>query len=139
MGRDGRAENSFRFAECLAILRMTGRRAADPQTLAKHISEVDEGVLFHHMHQYYLKEPIKAPEYSNDFARWAAESLEDRTLAEKLSGIDPYALGSIADVRRGLLDTLETYGKEYPPPRPALRGEEFFFNDAVTFVVPTAR
>ncbi|HEY4484919.1 MAG TPA: DUF5752 family protein, partial [Nitrospiria bacterium] len=80
------------------------------------------------------KAAVEAPEYSNDFAVWAAQSLEERALAEKLAGLDLYAHADIEEVRRALIGIIESYLRDNPAPRPARDGDAFFFNDSVTIV-----
>jgi hypothetical protein len=134
-GRNRPAKKAFRFFECASLLQPTGRHAKDLVELVSLISEVGPGVIYHHTHQYYFKAAIETPEYSNDFAVWAAESLEERALAEKLASLDLYACPHIEEVRQGLIRIIESYPRENPSPRPARSGDEFFFNDAVTIVM----
>ena len=128
----------FRFMECTHLLELTGVQAFDLHSLLEGLRTVSSGAIFHHTHQYMLKAQIQTPVYPNDFARWAADGLEDRVLAEKLSDLDPFAFTSIEDVRQELIRIVEDYLEHYPPPRPVLAGREFFFNDARTVVLPTA-
>jgi len=65
------------------VLKSTGKKASRLRELKDRIAEAGEGVLFHHTYQYFLKEHVL--EYTNDFAHWAGESLEERALAEHLS------------------------------------------------------
>ena len=124
----------FRFFECTTLLRSTGKKAQDLVQLLNLIGEVSPGVLYHHTHQYYLKASVEVPEYPNDFAVWAAEGLEERALAEKLSTLDLYALTHLENVRQALMEIIRSYLLENPAPRPARSGEAFCFNDAVTIV-----
>lgn len=75
-------------------------------------------------------------EYTNDFAHWAGESLEERALAEQLSNIDPYVFKDIDEVRAEFLRVIDNYIKEFPEPRAALVGEEFFYNETIALVFP---
>ena len=93
-------ERPFDFRQCVSIIRSTGEKAADLKELREIISRVSDDSIFHHTYQYFLKQHIL--EYTNDFAQWAGESLEERA----------------------------------PEPRYALPGDEFFFNETVTFVFP---
>lgn len=90
----------------------------------------------HHSYtyQYFLKGHIL--EYTNDFAHWAGESLEERALAEHLSNIDPYEFKNINDLRNKLLNVIDDYLKKFPEPREAMSGDEFYFNETVTLIFP---
>lgn len=124
----------FVFRECVNLVKSTGRRAATIREFGKLLEQVPEESIFHHTCQYFLRSP--GLEYTNDFAQWAGESLGERVLAEYLSNIDPYGYPSVADLRKGLLDVLEGYLSAFPEPRETLPGDEFYFNEAVTFVFP---
>ncbi len=75
-------------------------------------------------------------EYTNDFSHWASEDLEERTLAELLSNIDPYSFKSIEDLRIELIRVIDNYLDNFPEPREVLPGDEFYFNETMTFVFP---
>lgn len=128
-------KQGFKFFECTRLIQPTGRKAQDLGQLLSLINMVGPGVIYHHTHQYYLKASIEVPEYSNDFAVWAAQSLEERALAEKLASLDLYAYRQIEEVRQALNGTIKSYLSQNPPPRSVRNGDEFFFNDAVTIVM----
>ena len=75
-------------------------------------------------------------EYTNDFAHWAGENLEERALAEHLSNIDPYNFRDVEALRNKLMDQIADYIEHFPEPRGAMPGDEFFFNETVTFIFP---
>jgi len=130
----GKSADPFEFKQCVSILKPTGEKAKSLRDLRKLISKTSAESIFHHTYQYFLKGHIL--EYTNDFAHWAAESLEERALAERLSNIDPYTFKSIAHVRKELLMVIDDYLKNFPEPRDALIGEEFYFNETVTLIFP---
>ncbi|MBI5408155.1 MAG: hypothetical protein HZA14_02165 [Nitrospirae bacterium] len=76
----------FEFKQCVSILKSTGRKAGTLRKLREVISSVSDESIFHHTYQYFLKGHIL--EYTNDFAHWTGESLEERALAERLSESD---------------------------------------------------
>ena len=127
-------ERPFEFRQCISILKSTGKKAANLEELREIIATVSDDSVFHHTYQYFLKEHIL--EYTNDFAHWAGESLEERALAEQLSNIDPYACETISDLRAAIVAVIDSYLESFPEPRDALPGDEFFFNETITFVFP---
>lgn len=137
--RKGHTKKSqpFTFYECMTLIQPTGKQALDANQLLKLITEVEPGVIFHHIHENYLNAPIEVPEYPNDFAVWAAEALEDRALAEKLASLNVHSYTGIEKVRKALIDILKLYLDENPSLRPTRREDAFFFNDAITIVIPT--
>jgi len=124
----------FEFKQCVTILKSTGKKAKNLKELCTLIGSVSDESIFHHTYQYFLKEHVF--EYTNDFAHWVGESLEERSLAEQLSNIDPYSTGTIKDLREELQNVITAYLNRSPEPREARKGEEFFFNETVTFVFP---
>jgi hypothetical protein len=126
--------SEFEFKQCISILKSTGKKAKSLRELRSLIAQVSNESIFHHTYQYFLKEHIF--EYTNDFAQWAGESLEERSLAEHLSNIDPYEFKSFDHLRAELLHVIDLYLEEFPEPRDAMAGEEFFFNETVTLIFP---
>ncbi len=124
----------FDFRACISILKATGRKAANLRTLRSMIGEVSETCIFYHTYQYFLKGHIL--EYTNEFAQWAGEGLEERSLAEHLSNIDPYSFSTVKELRQGLIGVIDNYLAHYPEPRAAMAGDEFYFNETLTLVFP---
>ncbi len=120
----------FEFKECTSILKSTGKKAGTLRELRDITAVVSEDSIFHHTVQYFLNQRIV--EYTNDFAHWAGESLEERSLAEHLSNIDPYAFGSIGEIREEIVRVIDDYLANFPEPREAMAGDEFHFNETVT-------
>lgn len=125
---------SFDFQQTAILLKSTGRRAGRLLELRDGIAEVSDESIFHHIYQYFLKGHIR--EYTNDFAHWIGESLEERALAEQLSNIDPYEYRSIAELRGRLIEVIDDYVRRFPGPRHAMPGDEFYFNETVTLIYP---
>lgn len=125
---------SFEFKLCSGLVRFTGRKAKDLRELREGIASVSEDSIFHHTCQYFLKGPVL--EYTNDFSQWAGESLEERALAEHLSSIDPYTFLEIQDIREELLRVIDDYLAAFPEPRKTFPGDEFYFNETITLIVP---
>lgn len=90
--------SAFEFKQCVSILKSTGKKAKSLRELRNVIAVVSDESIFHHTYQYFLKGHFF--EYTNDFAQWAGESLEERALSEHLSNIDPYAFKTIDELRQ---------------------------------------
>lgn len=128
---------SFKFNECFALIRLTGRRASDVLELLEIMKTASPGSIFHHMHQYFLKPHAIAPEFPNDFAVWVSETLGEFNLAEALANVNPFEFTGIEDLRAELIRIITEHLKNYPLPRKVLPGREFLFNEGVTIVLPT--
>ena len=53
-------------------------------------------------------------EYTNDFAQWVGESLEERALSEHLSTVDPFELRDMSSLRRALTGIIDRYLELFP-------------------------
>jgi hypothetical protein len=124
----------FEFKQCISISKSTGEKAVSLKELEDQLSSVSDDSIFHHTYQYFLKGHIL--EYTNDFAQWAGESLEERALAEHLSNIDPYDFKDIRDLRNELIRVIHVYRVNFPEPREAPPGNEFYFTETVTIIYP---
>jgi hypothetical protein len=124
----------FEFRQCISILKSTGKNAKNIKELRDLIAIVSDECIFHHTYQYFLKEHIL--EYTNDFAHWAGENLEESALSEQLSNIDPYDFKNITDLRNELIHVINDYLERFPEPREAMPGDEFYFNETVTLIFP---
>ena len=124
----------FEFRQCVSLVKSTGKKAGNVHELRDLIRRVSNDCIFHHTYQYSLKGHIL--EYTNDFAHWAGESLEERALSERLSNIDPYGFKDIADLRNELVYVINDYLTMFPEPREAMSGDEFYFNETVTLIFP---
>lgn len=121
----------FEFKQCVSIIKATGRKAGDIQALRNIMAEVSDESIFHHTCQYFLKGHFL--EYTNEFAQWAGEGLEESALSERLSNIDPYGYKNISDLRSELLNVLDICISSLPKTRKAVAGGEFYFNETITF------
>lgn len=124
----------FEFRECINILKATGKKAKNLRELKDIIATVSDECIFHHTYQFFLK--VHFLDYTNDFAFWAGESLEERTLSEQLSNIDPYDFKDINDLRNEIIRVILEYLETFPEPREAMPGEEFHFNETITLIFP---
>jgi hypothetical protein len=124
----------FEFKHCVNIIKATGMKARNLHELRDIIAIVSGESIFHHTYQYFLKGHIL--EYTNDFAHWAGEGLEERALSEHLSNVDPYAFKNIDDMRKELLGVIDGYLENFPEPRESMPGDEFYFNETVTLTSP---
>jgi hypothetical protein len=128
------ANKAFEFKLCTSLLRFTGYKAKNLRELRDGIFRVSRDSIFHHTSQYFLKGSFL--EYTNDFAQWAGESLEERVLAEHLSNVDPYSFQRIKDLRIELLRVIDEYLAAFPEPREVFPGDAFYFNETLTTIVP---
>jgi hypothetical protein len=124
----------FEFKQCISIVKSTGQKARNLRELRNIIAKIGGESIFHHVYQYFLKGHML--EYTNDFAQWAGETLEERALAERMSCLDPYTLKSVNSVRHELLREIDDFLRSFPEPHDVVEGNEFYFNETVNLVFP---
>jgi len=129
------AQDPFWFRECFLMPMPLGKKAINLRELLQLLREVDESVLYYHLLQSRLAVTQVVVEYPNDFAFWAATSLQDSKLAEKLSSFDPFEYDQLGQVREAILDILEEYLWGLPSIPWARPGLEFHFCKASMVVI----
>lgn len=127
-------DKSFDFRDAVRILRPTGKKAETLRELRDLVATASDNCIFHHTYQYFSKGHIL--EYTNDFAQWAGESLEEGALAEMLSNIDPYSFPTVDGLRAEILRVIDYYIENFPETRKAIPGEEFYFIETISFIFP---
>jgi hypothetical protein len=133
-GKDNVMGEPFEFRQCITLLKATGSMANSLRGLRDTIALISDRSLYHHMYQYFLKGHIQ--EYTNDFAQWAGESLEESELSEELSNIDPYDFTDMNALRAELMGVMDRFLERFPEPRGTRPGEEFYFNETITLIFP---
>ncbi len=136
---DARASEPFRFTDYEGLVMPTGLRAANLEELIERIRTVPLDVIHHHLHRTPLSHRFGAWDYPNDFALWAAKSLEDLALAEKLAGLDPFAHDGLEAAREAILDLLEEHLDGLPMVPWVRPGLEFHFASAYFLALPGER
>lgn len=120
------------------LVALTGLRARNLDDLLRRLREVPGSSVFYHTHHMYLAHHFETPQFTNDFAMWAGEALQEDSLAEKLAAIDLLAFTSIRDLREAILATIE---REVTSERRRLRecppNDDFFFCRSQSFIMPT--
>jgi len=125
----------FEFKECISLVKSTGKKAKTLRELRELIALVHDESIYYHTYQYYLKRQVV--EYNNDFAHWAGEGLEERTLSEYFSNVDHFSFKDMGDLRKALLKVIDDYLEQFPEPREVMPGSEFYFKEAIILVFPT--
>jgi hypothetical protein len=103
-----RTVQAFRFRDCALVALATGRHAQNLRELREGIRYVKAGSIYYHFWGRFLRPTFDEPEYNNDFAGWVYHSLHDKTLAERLSVVNPARYTDLEELRQELLDIVET-------------------------------
>jgi hypothetical protein len=124
----------FVFYTTAHIVELTGRRARTLSELRDGIREVTGSSIFHHTFGALRDRPFAAQRYTSDFARWAAEVLQDWPVAERLAFMDPTEFASIRDLRERILQVIDDRLAEGAETAPAPPGREFHFNQSISLI-----
>lgn len=125
----------FEVKDCTLITRMGGVQAAvSLRELREGVARCPLECLFHHFCETQLRPTFDDPEFSNDFAVWAAKHVRDRILAERLGVINPYEFDNLEQLREVVLEVVDDRLSEVGHHQFAPAGEDFRFMRAVTVV-----
>lgn len=127
----------FNFSSSVNLSLVTNRRASDLAELVGHLREVPGAVIYYHTHHFLVQHQYLSPEPPNDFAYWVTSVLQEDRLGEQLAAIDMIQFRSLTVLRERIVAMIEAYLEERRELRTAPPGEEFYFREAVTFVMPT--
>jgi len=122
-----RGTEAFRFMDYEGLVMPTGLHAVNLREFLDLVRRVPADVIHHHLHRTPLNHRYGAWDYPNDFAQWAAHSLEDRALAEKLAALDPYAHRDLEEARAAIVELVEEHLDSLPTVPWARAGFEFHF------------
>jgi hypothetical protein len=134
-----RATEPFGFVDYEGLVMPTGLRAASLTDLIDGVRKVPSEVIHHHLHRTPLSHRFGVWEYPNDFAQWAAHSLEDRALAEKLASLDLFAHKNMEAAREVIVELLEEHLDGLPFVPWARPGSEFHFSSGHYLALPGER
>ncbi len=124
---DRKAATPFRFIGCLELREMLGRKAADVQQLMVAIEDAPLDSIYYHTHSYFLRNEYAPTLFPSDFATWAAVSVRDRVLSERLGLIDPFEFKDVESLRAQIVSTIDDHLKSlWNVPR-LIHGEPFEF------------
>jgi hypothetical protein len=122
----------FRFRDAVRLNSPTGVSAATLREFRDAVERAEPGVLHHHLREVPLRFTFTFWDYPNDFAIWAANSLENRALAERLSVLDPFHERDLEVLRERVLDAVEAASADAGSALPVPPGQEFYFSSSVS-------
>ncbi len=117
----------FHFVGCVELREMLGRKAGDVEQLMRGIEEVPADSIYYHTHSYFLRNEAGPTLFPSDFATWAAVSVRDRILSERLGLIDPFEFRDLEALRTEIVSTIDDHLKSlWNVPR-VMHGDPFEF------------
>ena len=133
----GHTDKGFQFYKCYTIVELTGDQARDIKEFVEILRYVDSASIFGHTHRTFFKHHFARDLYSNDFAYWISEVLQERRLGERVASIDLTRYQDIEQLRKDLIEIIESYIANQVQFRSVPKGEEFHFTKAISLIQPT--
>jgi len=121
------AAEAFCFNDFEGLVMSTGDRAANLREFLDRLRRVPDDVVAHHLFRSFLTHRHGIWDHPNDFAAWAAQSLGDWVLAEKLSSLEPFTHETIDDAREAIVELIEDHLDTLVTVPWARPGFEFYF------------
>jgi hypothetical protein len=132
------AKEPFRFFTTSSLVEITGKKARHLKEFVRILKEIDSSSIFYHMHRSFREYTFAPGQYSNDFARWASDDLEESKLAERLASIDIQEFTDLESLRAKLMEIIEEHLSQAIEIRKTAPGREFYFLRGIEIVTPTA-
>jgi len=139
MSVEKKASEPFIFYTRFNLPELTGLTASNLLQLLRKVRKVSGASIYHHTHRFVEKHQYLALEPPNDFACWVSDILGEKTLGEKLGGIDTLRFPTIHDLRQALADTIDAYLKEHPEAKRRFADHDSYFHfvKSISFIMPT--
>jgi hypothetical protein len=127
----------FQFSSSASLEKLTGRKAQNLEELLELVETCSNSSIFYHTFSAFRKLREVHTPYTNDFAVWIFDHLNEKGLAEKLFAIDFSEYDTIESLRARIVELLKTYRKENPTSFEKDATEPFYLYDSVRFVYLT--
>src|SRR3989338_10066515 len=128
----------FEFYTSSQLVEITGRKAANLKEFLNIIKEIDDSSIFYHVHHAFREHQFAPGVYTNDFAHWVGEELNENVLAEKLANINIKDFTEIQSLRARITEITENYLKTNPDNGNLTGKHKFYFCKNVGIVQKTS-
>jgi len=101
-----RAKIPFEFHTSSQLVEITSQKAGDLKEFREILKGIDGSSIFYHVHHAFREHQFAPGVYTNDFAHWVDEELNENVLAEKLANIN---LKDFTEIKAELKKVLEEF------------------------------
>lgn len=127
----------FQFKSSASLEKLTGLKAFTLEELLDLVKTCPDSSIFYHTFSAFLKfREVQVP-YNSDFAIWAADKLNEKALAEKLTALDFSEYSTLKSLRERLIEIIEHYRHEKPGAYQKVADEPFYLYDVTRIVYLT--
>lgn len=130
------ADVPFQFVTAAYLTRVENQRASTIGELLRCMEQASDAAIFYHTFQSLGRYHFLTEGFSNDFAQWVLEGLNQPALAEHLAGIDVRDYTSLPDLRTDLRETVSEFVDQYPRKAEQVAFEPFYFLSDVEVTRP---
>jgi hypothetical protein len=127
------AKQPFQFVSASYLIRITRDRAMTLEDLARILHSCSDASIFHHTFQSLERQHYVS--FSSDFAQWVLTACNAPPLAERLAAIDLRDCTSIENLRKSLTSRVDGYISDNPSASTRRAFENFYFCEALEFLV----
>jgi hypothetical protein len=132
-----KAKEPFRFFTSSLLVEIIGKKARHLKEFVEILKTIDESSIFYHVHHTFREYSFAPGQYSNDFARWMDEDLEESLLAERVASINVRDFMDIDALRGKLVEIVEDHLNNAVEIRKAPPGREFYFLRNIGIITAT--
>lgn len=132
-----RASKPFYFNSESHLTRIGRERATNLNELLQGLKSCPDASIFYHTFQTLREHHYIRGGFSNDFAQWAFAACNEAGLAERLAAVDVRDFTSIPEIRKHIVDTVESYLHANPAAGTRPSFESFYFCASAAVVTPT--
>ena len=130
------AKSPFQFSTASYVTQVERQKATSISELDACLEQASDGAIFNHTFQSLGRFHFLREGFSNDFAQWVLESLNQPELAERLAGIDVRDYASIPGLRADLRKIVGEFVERYPRRAEQVAFEPFYFVSYVEVTRP---
>jgi hypothetical protein len=127
----------FQFLSSASLEKLTGRKANNLRELLDLIKTCPNSSIFYHTFSAFMKLREAKMPYNNEFALWVSKSLNERALAEKLMALDLLEYDNVKELRKHLIEMIESHIHENPLCSKKIGNEPFYLYDIMRVVYLT--
>jgi hypothetical protein len=128
------ATQPFRFKTSSLLVEITGKKAHHLKEFVLVLKQMDVSSIFYHTHHSFREFSFAPVEFTNDFARWVSDDLEEKILAERLASINIREYTDLESLRERLVSIIVDHLIEAHEIRIAPAGREFYFLRSIGIV-----
>jgi hypothetical protein len=133
-----RAKTPFEFYTSSQLVEITGRKAANLNEFLGIIKVIEDSSIFYHVHHAFREHQFAPGRYTNDFAHWIGEELNENALAERLANINIKDHLEIQSLRLKIAEIIENHLTANPDSGTLTAKHKFYFCKNIGVIQKTA-